>query len=86
MLSALQQLVTRIADDLAEAVDELVEAGLVASRSAAVRIGLRRIVTDYRRELVGQQIVAGYRAVPQTDAEVGWVDESTVRMIGDEPW
>jgi Arc/MetJ-type ribon-helix-helix transcriptional regulator len=80
------QLVTRVDDDLAAAVDELVAAGVVASRSEAVRLGLERLVERYRRGQVGARIVEGYQRIPQSDAEVGWADESSVRMIADEPW
>lgn len=80
------QLVTRVGDDLAAAVDELVAAGVVASRSEAVRLGLRRLVDRYRRDQIGARITEGYRGRPQTDAEVSWADESSVRMIAEEPW
>ena len=80
------QLVTRIDEDLAAAVDELIDAGVVENRSQAVRLGLERLVDSHRRRDVGQRIVEGYRRVPQTDAEVGWADESTRRMIAEEPW
>lgn len=80
------QLVTRVDDDLAAAVDELVEAGVVASRSEAVRLGLERLVDRHRRHQIGARIVEGYRSLPQTDAEMGWADESSVRMIAEEPW
>lgn len=80
------QLVTRVGDDLAAAVDELVAAGVVASRSEAVRLGLERLVDRYRRNEIGARITKGYRALPQSEAEVGWADESSVRMIAEEPW
>ena len=80
------QLVTRVEDDLAAAVDELVAAGVVASRSEAVRLGLQRLVDRYRREQIGARLAEGYRTLPQTAAEVGWADESSVRMIAEEPW
>jgi len=80
------QLVTRVEDALASAVDELVAAGVVASRSEAVRVGLERLVDRYRRDRIGACIVEGYRAQPQANPEVGWADESSVRMIADEPW
>jgi Arc/MetJ-type ribon-helix-helix transcriptional regulator len=81
-----QQFVTRIDDGLADAVDELVEAGIVASRSEAVRVALRALIDRCQRDRVGAEIVAGYRAAPQTEADVGWADEASVRMIGDESW
>jgi Arc/MetJ-type ribon-helix-helix transcriptional regulator len=80
------QLVTRVEDDLAAAVDQLVEAGVVASRSEAVRLGLERLVDRYRRDEIGARIARGYRERPQGDAEVAWADESSVRMIAEEPW
>lgn len=80
------QLVTRVDDELAAAVDELIAAGVVTNRSEAVRLGLQRLVDRHRRDQVGARIVAGYRAVPQGADEGGWSDESTVTMIGEEPW
>lgn len=68
------------------AVDELVAAGVVASRSEAVRLGLERLVQQWRRDRVGAQIVDGYQRRPQSDHEVGWADEATRRMIADESW
>ena len=80
------QLVTRVDDTLAAAVDELVEAGIVASRSEAVRIGLERLVDRHRRDRIGARIADGYRAHPQSAGEVGWADEASARMIAEEPW
>jgi Arc/MetJ-type ribon-helix-helix transcriptional regulator len=80
------QLVTRVDDSLIRRVDELVAAGAVASRSEAVRLGLERLVERFRRERIGAEIVEAYRRFPQTEAEVGWADEATRRMIAEEPW
>jgi Arc/MetJ-type ribon-helix-helix transcriptional regulator len=80
------QLVTRIDQGLADAVDALVEDGVVASRSEAVRMALERWVDEHRRRNVGARIAEGYRNLPQSEAEVGWADEATIRMIADEPW
>lgn len=80
------QLVTRVADDLAAAVDELVVAGVVASRSEAVRLGLERLVDLHRRRQIGARIADGYRSRPQTEGEGAWADESSVQMIAEEPW
>jgi len=86
MLSVMPQLVTRVDDELAASVDELVAAGVVGSRSDAVRIGLERLVDRHRRDRIGAQIAAGYSARPQSEAEMGWADASSERMIADEPW
>ncbi len=80
------QLVTRVDDQLATAVDELIAAGVVANRSEAVRLALQRLVDGHRRNVIGARIVAGYLAAPQTDDDGGWSDEATVRMIAEQPW
>ncbi len=80
------QFVTRVGDELADAVDELVEAGVVSSRSEAVRLGLEQFVDRCRRNEIGARIARGYRAHPQRDDEIAWADEATVRMIAEEPW
>lgn len=80
------QLVTRIDDELAAAVDDLVASGVVSSRSEAVRVGLRALLDRHRRDQIGACIIAGYRADPQDERELGWADESSIRMIAEEPW
>lgn len=80
------QLVTRIDDDLARDLDALVSEGIVASRSDAVRRGLRELVDRHRRRKIGQEIVDGYRRMPQAEEEIEWARASTVRMIEEEPW
>ena len=77
---------TRIDDRLLADIDRMVERGVVASRSEAVRTALALMLDRYERGQVGLQIVADYEARPQTADEVGWADEATRRMIADEPW
>lgn len=80
------QLVTRIPDALAEQVDRLVEAGVVASRSEAVRLALERLVDRERRRRIGQAIVDGYTRMPQTDEELEWADAGARDMFAEESW
>jgi Arc/MetJ-type ribon-helix-helix transcriptional regulator len=80
------QVVARVPEALLRAVDELVARGVVESRSAAVRVALESLVDGRRRAGVGAAIVDGYRRRPQTDDEVGWADEATRQMVGEEPW
>jgi len=80
------QIVTRVDDDLAEAVDELVQASIVESRSDAVRIGLQRLVDEHRRAAFGRSIVAAYEKEPQTQAELAGIERATREMIAEEPW
>lgn len=82
----MSQLVTRIDDDLARAIDDLVAEGLVGSRSDAVRQGLRALVDGHRRRRNAEADIAAYTAMPQTEEEMGWLEESTIRMIEEEPW
>lgn len=80
------QIVVRVDDELARQVDRLVHAGVVESRSDAVRRALRALVDVERRRAVGAAIVEGYRRQPQTDDGPGWGDEMTRAMIAEEPW
>lgn len=80
------QLVTRVPDAIAEAVDGLVEAGVFGSRSDAVRAGLETVVERERRAAIGQAIADGYRRIPQDEDDLGWSDASSAAMIAEEPW
>jgi Arc/MetJ-type ribon-helix-helix transcriptional regulator len=80
------QLVTRIDEDLASRIDDLIAAGVVQSRSDAVRRGLQVLLDQHRRRRTAEAIIRGYQDHPQTEEEVGWADEATIRMIGEERW
>lgn len=80
------QLVTRIPDEVAEAIDDLVAARVFASRSDAVRAGLDAVIDRERRAAVGRAIVDGYRRVPQDDDDPEWSDAASAAMIAEEPW
>ncbi len=80
------QLVTRVPDSVAEALDDLVERGVFASRSDAVRAGLEAVVERERRDAIGRAIVDGYRRIPQDADDLVWSDAATSAMIADEPW
>ncbi len=84
--AAMPQLVTRVDAGLVAALDELVTAGVIASRSDGVRIGLERLIDRHRRDEIGRQIVEGYLRQPQTEDEGGWTDDDSARMIAEEPW
>lgn len=80
------QIVTRVDFHLAEAVDQLVRAAVVESRSDAVRIGLQRLVDEHQRAVVGQSIVAAYEKRPQTQTELAGIERASRQMIAEEPW
>jgi Arc/MetJ-type ribon-helix-helix transcriptional regulator len=73
-------------DSLVAAIDDLVTAGVVASRSEAVRVGLETLVGEHRKRLVGASIVEAYKRQPQTDDELAGLDASTRALIEEEPW
>lgn len=80
------QMVTRVDDETARAIDQLVADGVVASRSDAVRWGLQVLLERHRRARIGAAIAEGYQRRPQTAGELGWADEATVAMIAEEAW
>ena len=67
-------------------IDELIADGIVESRSDAVRRGLAALIDQHRRHRTAEAIVNGYRTQPQTEHELGWADQATIRMIAEEPW
>ena len=80
------QLVTRVSDELAAGIDELVENGLASSRSEAVRSALERWIDSERRRRIGEAIVEGYKRIPQTEEELAWADAAATEMLAEEPW
>lgn len=87
MLSVMPvQLVTRVPDVVADAVDDLVQGGVFRSRSEAVRAGLEYVLERERRAAAGRAIVEGYRRVPQESDDLAWPDAATSAMIAEEPW
>jgi len=80
------QLVTRIDQQLASDVDDLVRDGVVASRSEAVRMGLEQLIDRHRRQRIGKQITESYRRSPQTVEETTGLDEATRALVEEEPW
>jgi len=80
------QLVTRIDDETAAAIDALVDAGDFASRSDVVRAGVLRLIDERRRQAIGDEIVAGYERIPETAEELAVAEANARAMIADEPW
>ncbi len=80
------QLVTRIDDETAAAIDALVDDGDFASRSDVVHAGILRLVDEHRRRAIGDEIIAGYRRNPETAEELASAEANARAMIADEPW
>ena len=83
---AMPQLVTRIDEETAAAIDALVDDGEFASRSDVVRAGILRLIDERRRRAIGHEIVAGYQRVPETAEELAAAEANARAMIADEPW
>ncbi len=86
MLNPMQQLVVRVPDEVAAAIDELIAEGVAASRSDAVRAAVLTLIEGNRRRRTGEAIVACYERIPQDEDDLMWSDEATRRMIAEEPW
>lgn len=69
-----------------EALDDLVDRGVYATRAAAVRAGIDLLVELDRRRRDDESIVAGYRRLPPTDAETTAAIASLRDAIAEEPW
>jgi Arc/MetJ-type ribon-helix-helix transcriptional regulator len=81
-----EQFAIRMNDDLAQSLDELVASGRFATRADAVRTAIVQLLDGERRREIGDRIVEGYTAMPQTDAEVAAATEAAIRSIHEEPW
>ena len=79
-------MVAKLDDEMADAIDALVEQGRFASRSAVVRSGVSALIDRERRAGVGAQILAGYEAVPETADELNQAVAASRAMIDEEPW
>lgn len=80
------QFVTRIDDDLARAIDELVEEGVFESRSEAVRTSLTATLEAHRRIRLGRESNKGYAQFPETVEELRLAEAVATLMITAEPW
>lgn len=80
------QLVARVDDSLVAAIDDLVAAGVVASRSEAMRVGLEALVDEHRKRVEGERIADAYRRHPQTAEELAGIDAGTRVLIEEESW
>lgn len=83
---SMAQLVTRIDDELAGAMDALVVSGRYESRSEIVRAAVVELLDRLRREDVGHRIVDGYRRHPETDDELADARAASLALIEEEPW
>lgn len=77
---------TRLGDAEIAALDELVQAGLADTRAEAIRLSIRRMSDSLRRARIGDQIITGYTAMPQTKEELAAARVGAVALLEAESW
>jgi Arc/MetJ-type ribon-helix-helix transcriptional regulator len=83
---ATEQIAVRVPEDLLAQLDDLVAAGVYASRAAAVRAGIEAVMELERRRKTDAVVVEGYRRIPATAAEKDAAIASMREAIAEEPW
>ncbi len=86
MLFVMIQLVTRVDDSVAEAIDALVSSGQFESRSDVVRTSLTELLDSHRRTLIAERILDGYDRIPETNDELAQAAALARAMVFEEPW
>ena len=77
---------TRLDEDEIAALDEVVSAGLASNRAEAIRLSIRRMKDALDRARIGDEIVSGYMAMPQTKEELAAARVSAVALLDAESW
>ncbi|MDA8400529.1 MAG: ribbon-helix-helix domain-containing protein [Actinomycetota bacterium] len=80
------QMISRVSEELIVKVDRLIQEGVVATRSEAIRMGLEQLVETHERERIIRHIAEAYRLTPQTDEELVGIAKSTAALVKEEPW
>jgi len=80
------QIAVRLPVGLLEAVDQLVAAGIGASRAEVVRQALERFADEAERIRIDRAIIEGYRRLPATPDEEAAALASLRESITEEPW
>ncbi len=77
---------TRFTADELAIIDELVQEGVGASRSAVIRRGVHQLADSVRRARVGASIARSYREDPQSPEDDELAMASAMAMTEAEPW
>ena len=77
---------TRFFDEEVRLIDELVDAGVGASRSEIIRRGLHHLVDAVQRAAVGAEIADSYRRHPQSAEDDAIAMASAQALAEAEPW
>lgn len=74
------QIALRISDELAASLDRLCQGEHLPTRSEVLRTAIEHYVRERERELIDEQIVAAYTAVPDT------VDDEWGNLAQQQEW
>ncbi|MEJ7801183.1 MAG: hypothetical protein WKF60_11705, partial [Ilumatobacter sp.] len=74
----------RLSDDLLETLDWLVVRCSYENRAEAIRTALEELARRERSREIGEQIVEGYRRLPQTQEEIEWADSRGFPGLSDD--
>ena len=77
---------TRFSDEELALIDELVDSGIAANRSAVIRRGVHHLAESVRRARVGAVIAASYREQPQSLEDDELAMANALAMTEAEPW
>lgn len=77
---------TRFTADELAIIDELVQEGVGANRSAVIRRGVHQLADSVRRASVGASIARSYREDPQSPEDDELAMASAMAMTDAEPW
>ncbi len=80
------QVIARVDEALLERIDELVDRGVIASRSEGVRLGLEQLIERTQREERQRREIAAYQSDPQDANEVKAARRAAFAMVREEPW
>lgn len=80
------QIAVKLPGDVLDGIDRLVEEGVYANRSDAVRQALVELIRRRQRLVIDQRFAAGFAANPETDDELADATRLAIESIDDEPW
>jgi Arc/MetJ-type ribon-helix-helix transcriptional regulator len=80
------QIAVKLPDDLSAALDDMVERGVYASRSEAVRAAVAALVRRAAAERIDRAFAQGFNRHPERPEELADATRLAVEAIEDEPW
>ena len=65
---------------------ELIRRKTAESRSAVFARALRTLLKEEERARRIAEYIEGYRRIPETEAEIGWIDAASAASLADVAW